>query len=96
MGGGPGRIARRSTAPALRRSGGGAPLVVAIQAAGSSDLHDRAELGALHRPRRRAVHGERAVTAPAVVVLEVVAEEPPQVPLVDDDDVVQALAAEVT
>jgi len=31
-----------------------------------------------------------------VVVLEVVAEEPPQVPLVDDDDVVQALAAEVT
>ncbi len=64
-----------------------------IEAAGFRDLHDMAVLGPLHRPRRRAVHGERAVTAPAVVMLEVAAEEPPQVALVEDDDVVQALAA---
>ncbi len=49
--------------------------------------------GPLQRPRRRAVHDERAVTAPAVVMLEAVAEEPPQVPLIEDDDLVQALTA---
>jgi hypothetical protein len=67
---------------------------VAIEAAGFRDLHDMSVLGPLHRPRCWAVHGERAVTAPAVIVLEVVAEKPPQVPLLEDDDVVQALAAD--
>ena len=83
----------RTWAEHVARSGC-ASLIVTIQAAGFSDLHGRADLGALHRPRRRAIHGKRAVTAPAVVVREVVAEEPPQMPLVEDDDVVQALAAD--
>ncbi len=65
---------------------------MAIEAAGFRDLHDMPVLGPLHSPRNGAVHGERAVTAPTMVMLEV-AEEPPQVPLIEDDDVVQALVA---
>jgi len=73
----------------LSRSGC-APLMVTIQAARFSDLYDGADLGALHRARHRAIHGKPAVTAPAVVVPEVVAEEPPQMPLVEADYGVQA------
>jgi len=66
---------------------------VPIQATGLCDLHDPTELGSVHRSRRRAVHGQRTVTAPAVVVHEIVTEERPQVPFVNNDHVVQALAA---
>jgi hypothetical protein len=82
----------RSKATAERREGR-APLVVAIEAAGFRNLHDMPVFGLLHRPRCRAVHGKRAVATPAVVMLEVVAEEPPQVTFVEDDDLAQALAA---
>ena len=58
------------------------PLVVAIEAAGFRDFHDSPALEPLHRSRLRAVHGERAVATPAVVMLKVVAEDPPQVPFV--------------
>jgi len=67
---------------------------VAVEAASFRDLHDIPALGALHRPRRRAVHGEGAVTTPRVVVLEIVAEEPAEVALAEDNDVVEALAAD--
>jgi len=66
---------------------------VAIKAAGFRDLQDMPALGPLHGSRLPAVHGERAVATPAVVMLEVVAEEPPQVPFVEDNDLVQALSA---
>ena len=72
---------------------GGAPLAVPIETASFLDLYDIAFLGSLDRARLGAVHGERAVAAPAVVVLEVVGEEPAQVTLTEDDDVVEALAA---
>jgi len=65
-----------------------------VQPARLGDLHDAAMVGAVHRSRFRAVHGERAVAAPAVIVLEVVAEEPAQVALVKNYDVVQALASD--
>ncbi len=83
--------ALRSTAPPLWlwRSGGGASLVVPVEAAGFLDLHDFPVLWCLYGPRLWAVHGERAVAGPAMVMLEVVAEEAQQVPLVEDDDVVQ-------
>lgn len=58
------------------RRSGSAALVVAIQPAGFVDRHHPAQLGSLDRPRDRAVHGERTMTAPAVVVLEAVGEEP--------------------
>jgi len=63
-----------------------------IQTTRLGDLNDLPEVGSLHRARGRAVHGQRTVTAPAVVVLEIVAEDPAQVPLAKDDDLGQALA----
>ena len=81
------------TSRLLARSGR-APLVVPIEAASFCDLDDIAVLGSLHGSRRRAVHGEGAVAAPAMVVLEVIDKESPQVPLAENDDVVQALAAD--
>jgi hypothetical protein len=73
---------------------GGAPLVVPIETACFLDLYNVAFLGSLDRARLGAVHGERAVAAPAVVVLEVVGEQPAQLMLIEDDDVVEALAAD--
>jgi len=64
---------------------------VVIQAASFIDLRDLAELRSEHGPGRRAVHRERTVTTPAVVVLEVIAEESSQVSLVEHDDVVEAI-----
>src|SRR5262249_10070089 len=81
------------TSRLLARSGR-APLVVPIEAASFCDLDDIAVLGSLHGSRRRAVHGEGAVAAPAMVVLEVIDKESPHVPLAENDDVVQALAAD--
>ena len=77
----------------LNRSGR-ASLVVAVEAASFGDLPDIPVPGPLHRPRCRAVHVERTVATPAVIMLEVVAEEPSQMPLAKDDGVVQALATD--
>ena len=64
---------------------GRAPLVVPVEAASFLDFHHFPALGRLHRSRIRAVHVQRPVTAPAMVVLEVADEDPPQVPLAEDD-----------
>jgi hypothetical protein len=64
-----------------------------MEAAGFRDLHYMPVLGPVHRPRLGTAHRERAMAKPAMVMLEAVGEEPPQVPLVEDDDLVQALAA---
>ena len=65
-----------------------------IETASFVDLEDIAFIGSLDRARLGAVHGERAVAAPAVVVLEVVGEQSAQVMLIEDGDVVEALAAD--
>jgi hypothetical protein len=77
----------------LRTSNSGGPaLVVPIEAAAFSDLDHRALLAALDRARLRAVHVEPLVTAPAMVVLEVRAEDTMELSLVQHHDVVQTLA----
>jgi hypothetical protein len=50
---------------------------VAAEIAGFVDLDDVAVLGSLDRARLGAVHGERAVAAPPMVVLEVVCASSP-------------------
>jgi hypothetical protein len=45
---------------------------VPIETVALNDLHDCALLGCLHRARLRAVHVERPVTAPAMIVVEIV------------------------
>jgi hypothetical protein len=50
---------------------------VSVQTAGLADLNDLAGLRRLHSPRFRAVHLQGLVAAPAVVVGEVVLEDPP-------------------
>ncbi len=56
---------------------GCAPLVMPVEAASFGDLRHVPELGPLHQSRLRTVHAERPVTTPLVIVLKVVAEEPP-------------------
>jgi hypothetical protein len=65
-----------------------------MEAAGFSDLHDSAVFGSLHRSRLRAVHGEGAMATPALVMPEVVGENAAKVPLVENDDVIQAVRPE--
>jgi hypothetical protein len=79
--------------PGLRASGGHS-LVVPVQTACLADLNDLADLRLLHRPRLRAVHLQGLVAAPAVLVGEVVLEDPPQMPLTENDDVVEAFATD--
>jgi len=77
----------------LRASGGHA-LVVPVQTAGLADLNDPADLRRLHSSRLRAVHLQGLVAAPAMVMGEVVFENPPQMPLAQHDDVVEAFATD--
>ena len=56
-------------------------LVVPVQTAWLADLNDLADLRRLHSPRLRAAHIQGLVAAPAVVLGEVVLEDPPQMPL---------------
>ncbi len=59
------------------RSSGGRSLVVPVETAGLADLNDLADLRRLHSPGLRAVHLEGLVAAPAVVMGEIVVEDPP-------------------
>ena len=61
---------------------------------GLADFNNLADLRWLHRPRLRAVHLQGLVTAPVVVMGEVVLEDPPQMPLAQNDDVVEAFATD--
>ena len=64
-----------------------------MEPAGLCNRDHLAEFGPLHRPGRRTVHLEASVAAPAVIVLEIVGEQPSQMALAEDDDVAEALAA---
>jgi hypothetical protein len=58
------------------------------------DFPDWAKLWPLDRPRHGTIHGQRPVRTPLMVIAEVVGQEPPQMVLVQDHYVVQAVAAE--
>ena len=79
-----------------RTASGGPPLVVMVEPTDFGDLDNLARFGWLHSPRPRAVHVQREVCPPVVVVAEVAAEDPPKVFLAEDDDVVQAVASDAT
>jgi len=64
---------------------------VPVETAGLADFNDLADLRRLDSPRLRAVHLQGLMAAPAVVVGEVVAEDSPQMTLIEHHDVVEAL-----
>ena len=74
-------------------SSGGATFVAVMQAADLGEGYDLACAGWLDRSRVRCVLAEREVRARVVVVGEVRLEDDPQVGFADDDDVVEAVAA---
>ena len=55
---------------------------------------DQSTLRPLNRPRYGAIPLQRSVRAPVMRVSEVLSQEPPQIPLVQDDHVIQALATD--
>lgn len=65
-----------------------------MKAARFDDLDNLAYLGRLDRPRQRAVHLERPMTPPGMVMRQVVRQDAPKVPLAKDDDVREALATD--
>src|SRR5215216_2501142 len=58
------------------------------------NLPDRANLRPLDRPRHRTIHVQRPVCTPVMIILEVLGQKPPEMALVQDDHVVQALATD--
>src|SRR6266576_5819102 len=70
------------------------PLIVVMQPTYLWDFPDRAIPWLLNWPRQRTIHVQRPVCAPAMIILEVLGHEPPEMPLVQDDHVVQAFAAD--
>jgi hypothetical protein len=66
---------------------------VAVEPARLGDLDDAALLGRLGSPRLGAVHGERLVAAPEMLVLEEVGQDTAEMAPAEHDDVRQALAA---
>src|SRR5262247_2618412 len=58
------------------------------------DFPDRANLRPLDRPWHRTIHVQCPVCAPVIIVVEVLCQEPPQMALVQDDDMVQAFPAD--
>jgi hypothetical protein len=73
---------REPEVPGLRASGSQA-LVVAVQTGSLDHLNHLAKIRRLHRSGLRAVHLQGLVAAPAVVVGEVVLEDPSQMPLTE-------------
>jgi hypothetical protein len=67
------------------------PLVVAVEAVSFHNLDHVTKFGLLHRARDWSVHFQGAVAAPAMIVLEVVAEKASQVAFTEDDHVIEAL-----
>jgi hypothetical protein len=67
---------------------------VAVEAAGLGHLDDGPFLWSLHRAWLGTVHVEGAMAAPAMVVVEEVAQKPLEMPVVEDDDVIEAFPAD--
>ena len=75
-----------------RTRSGGLPFVAVVQTADFGSHHDAASRldGAFHR----SILVEREVRARSLVVRHVGPKDPTKMPLIEDDDVVQALAAD--
>src|SRR5262245_10780923 len=58
------------------------------------DFPDWAKLWPLDRPRQRTIHVQGSVRTPAMIILEVTGQQPPEMALVQDDHVVQAFTAD--
>jgi hypothetical protein len=70
------------------------PLIVMMQPTHFRDFLDQANIRPLDRPRHRTIHLQRPVCAPAMIIVEVPGQEPPEMSLVQDNHVVQAFAAD--
>ena len=70
-----------------------APFVSMMKPADLRDLDDPTEHGRGNRPRVRSVLVQRQVRSGAVIVGEVADQDPAQVTLAEDDDMVQTLAS---
>src|SRR5919202_6874780 len=60
------------------------------------DFPDQPKLRPLDRPRHRTIHVQRPMRAPVMIILEISSQEPPQMARVQDDHVVQAVAADTS
>jgi len=93
----PDRTWRTQTCRATRAENGlrgGAPVVAMVEAAEARQSHNLCSVSApRHRPPRRCRLAEAQVRTVVVVVGDVLAEEPTKMPLVEDNDVVEELAA---
>ena len=70
------------------------PLIVVMQPTHLWDFPDRVIPWPLDWPWQRTIHVQRPVCAPAMIIVEISSQEPPQMSLVQDDHVVQAFAAD--
>ena len=84
----------RSSSTIKARASGGAALVTMMQAADFGHRDDSATVGGLDRARIGCVLPKRQVRARPLVVGEVRVEQASEMPLAEDDDVVEALAAD--
>ncbi len=82
----------RSHARRNQARSGGLPFVAVVQTADFGSHHDAA--GRLDGAFRRSILAEREVRPRPLVVREVGPKDPTKTPLIEDDDVVQALAAD--
>ena len=87
------RLVRRETELRQRRSGGDA-LVAMVQASDLGNGDDLTSSWALCRARDWAIFGKREVCPGSMVVVDVGRENTPQVPLVEDDCIVQTVSAD--
>ena len=69
-------------------------LIVMMQPSYVWDLPDQSMLRSLNRPWHRTIHVQGPVRAPVMMIMEVVGQEPPQMALVQDDHVIQAITAD--
>src|SRR5450755_4520659 len=87
------RLVRRETELRQRRSGGDA-LVAMVQASDLGNGDDLTSSWALCRAFHWAIFGKREVCPGSMVVVDVGRENTPQVPLVEDDCIVQTVSAD--
>ncbi len=78
----------------LEIQSGGAPLVVPLEAADVRKLDDFLARGRLHGAMVWRVHLQGLMDFPPMVEIDVGTENAAQVPLVNDNDVVQALSTQ--
>src|SRR6266481_9014932 len=87
------RLVRRETELRQRRSGGDT-LVAMVQASNLGNCDDLTSSRTLRRTFQWAIFGKREVCPGSMVVVDVGRENPPQVPLVEDDCVIQTFSAD--